>query len=135
MDEDDKVNIWLTMENDKVVDQLMDTKLFQHKLDVAKLAMAYAMKSGIKPFDLEIKGGAGTKWNVGSVDQGGEIRSFVLEAYPGAENPYKLVQFFMNRGVALLGEIFEQNKSNALFMLIGLLEDAEKESKSMIKRA
>jgi hypothetical protein len=48
--------------------------------------------------------GAGTIWNVGSLDPDGEIRILIGNLFPDTSTPYRLLEFFVNAGLTQLGE-------------------------------
>jgi hypothetical protein len=61
--------------------------------------MAHAIKTGAKGGTAE---GAETKWNVGSVDPDGSMRSLIEALFPDATEPYRVVEYLMNEGIRLL---------------------------------
>jgi hypothetical protein len=95
----DKKTIGITKSNASLLAQLVSVGSFGSELDAAKFAMAYAIKSGVQSGSAE---GAETKWNVGSVDPDGSMRSLLEALYPDTDEPYRLAEHLMNEGVKLL---------------------------------
>ena len=94
---EDKKTIGLTTENRSVMDRIMDKGLFRDQKDAAMFAMAYAIEQGIRAGNSE---GANTIWNVGSLDPDGEIRVLISNLFPDTSTPYRLLEFFVNAGLA-----------------------------------
>ena len=97
---EDKKTIGLTPENRSVMDQIMDKGFFREQKDAALFAMAYAINQGVPTGNCE---GANTIWNVGSLDPEGEIRSLVGNLFPDVAVPYRLTEYLINKGLALMG--------------------------------
>ena len=96
----DKKTIGVTKVNAVTLAQLALAGHFASELDAAKFAMAHAIKNGVKGGSAE---GAETKWNVGSVDPDGSMRSLLEALFPETEEPYRLAEHLMNEGIKLLG--------------------------------
>ena len=97
---EDKKTIGLTTENRSVMDRIMDKGFFRDQKDAAMFAMAYAIEQGIRAGNSE---GANTIWNVGSLDPDGEIRVLISNLFPDTSTPYRLLEFFVNAGLAQIG--------------------------------
>jgi hypothetical protein len=95
----DKKTIGIAKANLAALASLVEGGNFASELDAARFAMAYAVRAGLPPGTSE---GADTKWNVGSVDPDGTLRSLIEALCPGASEPYRLVEFFMNEGIKML---------------------------------
>lgn len=95
----DKKTIGIAKGNLAALTSLVESGNFASELDAARFAMAYAVRSGVPAGATE---GADTKWNVGSVDPDGSLRSLIEALYPDASEPYRLAEYFMNEGVKLL---------------------------------
>jgi hypothetical protein len=98
---EDKKTIGLTPENRSVMDRIMEIGFFRDQKDAAMFAMAYAIGQATRPGNSE---GAGTIWNVGSLDPDGEIRILIGNLFPDTSTPYRLLEFFVNAGLTQLGE-------------------------------
>jgi hypothetical protein len=95
----DKKTIGITKSNAASLAHLVASGNFSSELDAAKFAMAYAIKGGAQGGTAE---GAETKWNVGSVDPDGSMRSLVEALFPDVTEPYRVVEYLMNEGIRLL---------------------------------
>lgn len=95
----DKKTIGITKANAATLIELERAGRFASELDAAKFAMAFAIRSGVAQGSTE---GAETKWNAGSVDPDGSVRSLVEALCPDVTEPYRLVEHLMNEGIAML---------------------------------
>jgi len=95
----DKKTIGVTSENKAVLARMVEAGRFASELDAAKFAMAYAINQETPAGGTD---GAPTKWNVGSVDPDGSLRSLIEALFPTASEPYRLVEYLMNEGLRLL---------------------------------
>src|SRR6266550_4867742 len=95
----DKKTIGITKANAAALAELVSAGSFGSELDAAKFAMAYAIKNGVHSGSTD---GAETKWNVGSVDPDGSMRSLLEALYPEASEPYRLLEHLMNEGIKAL---------------------------------
>lgn len=102
---EDKKTIGLTLENRSIMERIMDKGLFRDQKDAAMFAMAYAIGQGIPPGSSE---GTNTIWNVGSLDPDGEIRVLIGNLFPDTSTPYRLLEFFVNAGLAHMGARMEK---------------------------
>jgi hypothetical protein len=92
----DKKTIGVTGSNERVLAALVSAGLFGSEVEAAKFAMAYAIDQGAERGTAE---GVGTKWNVGSVDSDGALRSVIQALFPEESQPYRLIEHFMNEGL------------------------------------
>lgn len=95
----DKRTIGITPKGERRLADLVTAGNFASELEAAKFAMAHAINVGVIPGATD---GAGTKWNVGSVDPDASLRSLIEALYPSTTEPYRLVEHFMNEGLRLL---------------------------------
>lgn len=95
----DKQTIGITRDNLGALQRLITSGQFGSELDAAKFAMAHAIKGGTAAGRAD---GADTKWNVGSVDPTGDLRSLLSAFYPAVDEPYRLMEYLMNEGLAAL---------------------------------
>lgn len=102
----DKKTIGISKANAAALSNLVTAGRFGAELDAAKFAMAYAIKKGTTPGTTE---GAETKWNVGSVDPDGSMRSLLEAFYPTGDEPYRLAEHLMNEGIKSLAELLGAN--------------------------
>lgn len=95
----DKKTIGIARDNLGALQRLFTSGQFGSELDAAKFAMAHAIKNGALGGRSE---GADTKWNVGSVDPNGNLRDLLAAFYPKENEPYRLMEYLMNKGLAEL---------------------------------
>lgn len=115
----DKKTIGLTTENQQVMQQLIEKKLFKEGIAAAKFAMALAINSGVEPKNAE---GVGTTWNVGSFDAENELKNLIPILFPGTETPYRLVENLINTGFEIIGK---QLASNANIQPADLMDNVQ----------
>ncbi|OWW18373.1 hypothetical protein [Noviherbaspirillum denitrificans] len=96
----DKKTIGISKTNAAALNAIVIAGRFGSELDAAKFAMAYAIKLGIPTGTSD---GAETKWNVGSVDPDGSLRSLLEALFPAISEPYRLTEYFMNEGIKHIG--------------------------------
>ena len=96
---EDKRTIGVVPKNDPSLSRLVQIGNFAQELDAARFAMAYAMKRGIALGSID---GAQTKWNIGTWDPEGGMRSLLEALYPDADGPYRTMEYLLNRGLELL---------------------------------
>lgn len=97
----DKKTIGITKNNAAPLASLVLEGHFGSELDAAMFAMAYAIKQRIEVGTTE---GAETKWNVGSFDPDGSMRSLLEALFPDSPEPYRLAEYLMNEGIKRLTE-------------------------------
>lgn len=95
----DKKTIGITKANASALAGLVSAGRFGSELDAAKFAMAHALKAGVQSGSTD---GAETKWNVGSFDPDGSLRSLLEALRPDAAEPYRLAEHLMNEGIKSL---------------------------------
>jgi len=95
----DKKTIGITSANAAALTAITSRGHFASELDAAKFAMGYAIKLGITPGVAE---GTETKWNVGSVDSDGTLRSLLEALFPGLLEPYRAIESLIDEGIKAL---------------------------------
>ncbi len=110
----DKKTIGITKVNERVLLALEAEGLFASEIEAAKFAMARAIDAGVQRGTTD---GAGTKWNVGSVDSDGALKAVVEALYPDETQPYRLVEHLMNEGLRLFdkGDALPPDVAGVLF--------------------
>jgi hypothetical protein len=103
---EDKKTIGLTETNKKVMDQIVEKAGFKRDMDAAKFAFALAVNRGCEPAPVE---GAGTIWNVGSFDEGGDLKGLIQNLFPTAEAPYRALESLVNAGFGMLAAEMKAN--------------------------
>lgn len=96
---EDKKTIGLTDSAKATMDQMVEAFGFKRDMDAAKFAFAFAVEQGCEPGAIE---GTGTIWNVGTLDEGGDLKSLIENLYPQAQFPYRALESLMNTGFGLL---------------------------------
>jgi hypothetical protein len=96
---EDKKTIGVTDANKMVMDQIVERAGFRRDMDAAKFAFALAVSRGCEPGVVE---GANTIWNVGSFDEGGDLKALVQNLFPKAEAPYRVLESLVNSGFGIL---------------------------------
>lgn len=95
----DKRTIGISVANEKSLAALVQAGSFNSELDAAKFALAYAVSKDVQPGTAE---GANTKWNVGTVDSDGSLRSVIEAVFDDVSEPYRLIEYLINEGLVLL---------------------------------
>ena len=95
----DKKTLGITRENAPILNELVANGNFGSELDAAKFAMAVAIEGGVPAGSAE---GTETKWNIGSIDPDGSVRSLLRALYPSVSEPYRLLEYLINEGLQLL---------------------------------
>jgi hypothetical protein len=103
--ESDKKTIGLTPDNRKIVEVLKNQDWFYEQIDMARFALSISIDNEIPPGKVE---NAETVWNVGSFDPEMEIKNLLQTLYP-EHPPYRLAEFYLNKGLEIIGEKLEEN--------------------------
>ena len=123
---EDKRTIGVTEAADRVLAGVVEQGHFSDGLDAAKFAMAIAISAGASEGDLNLTvEGAGTKWNIGSFDPDGQLRSLISALYPDIGQPYRLLEFLIDDGLRRVSEHIE---SVGELDVIALLDETEPRS-------
>ena len=119
---DDKITIGVSEAADRVLALMVEQGHFAEGIDAAKFAMALAINAGANTDgrDLTVEGTT-TKWNVGSFDSDGQLRSLIDALYPDIDQPYRLLEFLIDDGLRRVGEHIE---SVGELDIIALLDEA-----------
>lgn len=96
----DKRTIGITSANEKNLAALVLAGNFGSELDAAKFALAYAIRNDVSAGTAE---GTNTKWNIGTVDSDGSLKSVVEAVFDGVAEPYRLIEYLINEGLTRLG--------------------------------
>jgi hypothetical protein len=99
--ERDRQSIGLTPASQVILEDLTSLGWFGEGQDLARFAMAYAMKQGV---GTGAATGTDTRWAIGNFDETAEIRDLVAAVYPDATTPVRLIEHFVNEGLRLIGE-------------------------------
>lgn len=115
---EDLTNISLSKHASGIADEIMETRVFDDALTVAKFGMAYAVKYYMNELDtlekLDALGAcydsSGKNYNVGSVDPDHYIADLMALLYPGITAPYRCARILMCYGLNKLGDRLEDNR-------------------------
>jgi hypothetical protein len=114
--EETRTNFGATEEGFRAIQYLVeDKKWFEGERDAFRAALAYGAAKKITP---TVGGKYKTKWNIGTLEQSGRIRTLLIEA-GFTKDPYTLVNAI---GDAALREIYE--KAKAGYTLSSILFDS-----------
>jgi hypothetical protein len=95
----DRQSVGLTTSSKEVLDRIMDRGWFQDGQDVARLALALAVRGKLKEGQTsEVV----TAWNAGLFDPTGEIRALLAVTYPENKTPVRLMEHLVNEGLSLI---------------------------------
>ena len=102
----DKKSVGLTPETQAILAELEQTGWFLEGQDVARFALAYAIRQGVSD---GITKNTDTRWAVGNFDESGEIRTVLTALYPQCETPVRLMEHLINEGLQLLAVRIRSN--------------------------
>ena len=111
----DKITIGLTTKNRPTMNKLMDNDIFPDQISAAKFALALAIKSDV---DLGTIDSTDTIWNMGSFDKEGELKNLINALYPNNDNPNRLIEYLINRGIEIIRNNIEKFGIDYLYGLI-----------------
>ena len=119
---ENKRTIGVTTTADGVLAVMVEQGHFSDAIDAAKFAMALAINAGGNEDerDLAVEGTT-TKWNIGSFDPDGQIRSLIDALYPDIKQPYRFLEFLIDDG---LNRVSEHIESVGELDVIALLDEA-----------
>lgn len=119
----DKEQIGLTPTGSAIMERVLTTGLFAGKDDVARLAAALAIDAGDPG---ESARGAETTWHTRGIDSTGELRTAVRLAYPGTEEPYRMLENLIDAGLRRIGQHLD---TRGEIVLPDLLQAASQENR------
>lgn len=102
MSEQDRQSIGLTAQSQQLMDEIMAKGWFSEQQDVARLALACALRDGVAPGAAT---GVDTRWGSGLFDRTGELLQLIGAFYPDMAMPVRAAELFVNEG---LKEIYDQ---------------------------
>lgn len=118
---EDKRTIGVTEAADAALELMVEQGHFADGIDAAKFAMAFAISAGAGNDDLGVEG-TSTKWNVGSFDPDGQLRSLLAALFPGSDRPYRLLEYLIDEGLRRIRGHIELEGE---FDVIAMLDEAE----------
>lgn len=111
----DKITVGLTSKNRPTMNKIMEADIFPDQISAAKFALALAVKSDVDFGSVE---GADTKWNMGSFDKDGELKTLIATIYPEVENPNRMIEYLINRGFEIIRQNIEKFGIDYIYNLI-----------------
>ena len=122
---EDKKTIGLTEQGKATMDQMVEALGFKRDMDAAKFAFAFAVEKGCEPASIE---GTGTIWNVGTLDEGGDLKTLIENLYPHVQQPYRALESLMNNGFILLADEMKSDGGLRVEEILGRSVEAAKAS-------
>lgn len=96
----ERVNVAFTQAAEPVARRLQTRLRLPSLMDVARIAVAYALRRELpltRPQDFGSASSA--NYNVGSIDPGGQLRGLLLALHPDlTDDPYRVLETLMNIG-------------------------------------
>lgn len=102
MSEQDRRSIGLTAESQRLMDEIMSRDWFDEQQDVARLAMACAIRASLTPTATP---GVDTRWNSGLFDPTGELLALVGAFYPTVTTPVRAAESLVNEGLRIVHDL------------------------------
>jgi hypothetical protein len=100
----DKVTIGLTSEGRRALEKILSREWFSDEMDAAKFGLAISIASDSAP---SVIARSDTKWNIGSIDHDGFLRTLIFAVYPTTETPYKLMESLINSGLESIAKMID----------------------------
>ena len=97
--EGDKDVIGLTAESQRYLQEIEDRGWFAEGQDVARFALAYAVRANTPSGDAKQ---VETRWAAGNFDKTGEIRAVLSALYSENTTPVRLMEHLVNSGLRML---------------------------------
>jgi hypothetical protein len=105
----DRQSVGLTPDGQARLNRIESLGWFGANQDLARFAMAYAMRAGESPGTTE---GTETRWTIGLFDDTGEIRDLIAALYPSVITPVKAIEHFVDVGLRLIAERVERGETD-----------------------
>jgi hypothetical protein len=122
---EDKKTIGLTDSGKATMEQMVEVVGFKRDMDAAKFAFAFAVEQGCEPGPIE---GTGTIWNVGTLDEGGDLKALIQNLYPQTQFPYRALESLMDAGFGLLAKEMTSDSGLRIEHILQRATDAAKGS-------
>ena len=113
----DKTVIAVTPETEEILKCVEDSASFGDRMDVAKLAIAVAIKKNLAPAK---SSGRNTRWNVGGFDKDGAIGITLRLLFPSEVQLYRLAEDLIEAGAKYLNDLLQVDNH---FHLLTFLKD------------
>ena len=112
--ERDRRSVGLTPAAQRHVEDLIALGWFEDAQDLARFAMAYAIRRGVGAGAVE---GQDTRWAIGNSDPDGEIQEVVRAVHPDNPTPVRLIEHLTNEGLRLLAERVDAGERDVAALL------------------
>lgn len=112
--ERDRQSVGLSPAAQDYLDDLAHLGWFADGQDLARFAMAYAIRRGVAPGSAE---NTETRWAIGNFDDTHEIRDVIAAVYPDNPTPVRLIEYLTNEGLRLISERVSTGERNLMAFL------------------
>ena len=117
----DRKTIGVTAAAQAVLERLVALGSFRDQLDAGRFALSIAVAAEETPSGTA---DVTTKWNIGSFDPSGEIRSVIQALYPGTSEPYRAAEQLIDAGLRILSKHLDLHAHLELDVLLPNLSEA-----------
>jgi len=117
----DLLNFRLSRKANEVAEYLTTTGYFDFAITAGKFALAYALKNhynDIHPAEYTPPDSDGSNYNIGSLDNDGQLANLLRAVYPDCETPYLYARNLMIFGLLKLGEMIETEGLQSISSLL-----------------
>jgi hypothetical protein len=97
--EHDRRTIGLSVESQRLLEEIQRKNWFGEAQDVARFCLAYAIKAGV---EAGTTAGVDTRWSASGFDNTGEMQGLVVALYPNTTMPVRAMEHFVNEGLKLV---------------------------------
>lgn len=123
----DRESIGLTADNQRVLEEIMARGWFSQGQDAARFCMAYAIRNEVAPGATDA---TETRWAAGNFDKSGELKAVILALYPETDTPVRLMEHFVNQGMALVEQRLKAGEVNPSDLLP--IEDQQEDDEVVV---
>lgn len=102
MTDQDRRSIGLTAESQRLMDEIMSKGWFSEQQDVARFAMACALRTSQTPGATP---GVDTRWNSGLFDPTGELLALIGAFHPTITTPVRAAESLVNEGLRIVHDL------------------------------
>lgn len=119
----DKKTIGVSAESQRVLDLIADKTLFRDQVDSARFAVSLALAKCLQP---STSSDLTTKWNIGTFDPSGDLRTAIMAYYPECTEPYRFAESLLEVGLTLLSHHIQvQGQVDLELLLEEITQDAQ----------
>lgn len=95
-------SVGLTDAGQERQDRIEELGWFKSGQDMARFAMAYAIRHGVEPGEPDTT--PDTRWTFGLFDDTGEMRDLMAALYPEVDTPVRCINRFIDEGLRMIVE-------------------------------